>query len=109
MPMAMKQKGRKIYRTMQGKQIDLDLLIKRNELTPAIGNSKVNAHGDELGAGGRIIRKREEIIKEYYKGNAPVVNEDSKRVDLTQAEAELDNEFDDEWVEDVDGNFLPKK
>jgi|TARA_B110000503_G_scaffold69742_1_gene108678 hypothetical protein len=109
MPMAMKQKGRKIYRTMQGKQIDLDLLIKRNELTPAIGNSKVNARGDELGAGGRIIRKREEIIKEYYKGNAPVVNEDSKRVDLTQAEAELDNEFDDEWVEDVDGNFLPKK
>mgnify|MGYP003642105446 CR=1 FL=1 len=107
--MAMKQKGRKIYRTMQGKQIDLDLLIKRNELTPAIGNSKVNARGDELGAGGRIIRKREEIIKEYYKGNAPVVNEDSKRVDLTQAEAELDNEFDDEWVEDVDGNFLPKK
>lgn len=107
--MAMKSKGRKIYRTMQGKQIDLDLLIKRNELTPAIGNSKVNARGDELGAGGRIIRKREEIIKEYYKGNAPVVNEDSKRVDLTQAEAELDNEFDDEWVEDVDGNFLPKK
>ena len=67
MLMAMKNKGRKIYKTMQGKQIDLDLLIKRNELTPAIGNSKVNARGDELGAGGKIIRKREEIIKEYYR------------------------------------------
>ena len=74
--MPMKQKGRKIYRTMQGKQIDLDLLIKRNELTPAVGNAKVNARGDELGAGGRILRKREEVVKEYYKGSKPVANEE---------------------------------
>ena len=66
--MAQKQQGRKIYRTAQGKQIDLDLLIKRNELTPAIGNARVNARGDELGPGGQILRSREEVIKDYYNG-----------------------------------------
>ena len=57
---------RKQHTSMRGKKVDMDLLRKRNELTPAVGNAKVNARGDELGAGGQIIRKREEIIKEYY-------------------------------------------
>jgi hypothetical protein len=36
---------------------------------PAIGNMRVNARGDLLGAGGKIVKKREEIVSEYY--NAP--------------------------------------
>ena len=31
--MAVRQTGRKQYRTMQGKSIDMDLLRQRNELT----------------------------------------------------------------------------
>lgn len=112
--MAIKGKGRKIYRTMQGKQVDLDLLIKRNELTPAVGNARVNARGDELGAGGKIIRKREEVVKEYYdKNSRPVVNESptpvvAKADELTEEEQKLNEEFDDDWVEDDDGNFVKK-
>ena len=84
--MAMKQKGRKVYRTMQGKQIDLDLLIKRNELTPAVGNAKVNARGDELGPGGKIVRKKEEVVRDYY-GSQPVISENTKKTTLTPVEA----------------------
>ena len=73
--MPMKNKGRKTYRSMQGKVIDLDLLIKRNELTPAVGNAKVNARGDELGKGGKIIRTREEVMADYYKNNDAVIAE----------------------------------
>jgi hypothetical protein len=54
---------------MQGKQIDMEKLQMRNELLPAIGNMKVNARGDELGAGGKIIRTREQILQDYYKNN----------------------------------------
>ena len=43
----------------------MELLAQKNELTPAIGNVRVNARGDELGPGGKIIRKREDIIAEY--------------------------------------------
>ena len=60
---------RKQYRTMQGKVVDLEKLAAKNELVPAIGNIPVNARGDELGPGGRIIRKREDIVAEYYEKN----------------------------------------
>jgi hypothetical protein len=62
--MAMRQKGQKTYTTMQGKQVDMDLLRKKNELTPAVGNARVNARGDELGPGGKIVRKSEQVIKD---------------------------------------------
>ena len=58
-----------VYRTMQGKEIDLEKLMNQNELMPAIGNMKVNARGDELGPGGKIIKKREEVVAEYYENN----------------------------------------
>ena len=51
---------RKVYRTMLGKEIDMDSLMARNETMPAIGNVKVNARGDELGPNGEIIRKKED-------------------------------------------------
>ena len=67
--MAMKEQQRKVYRSANGKEVDIEKLRSKNELTPAVGNSRVNARGDELGAGGKIIRKREEVMAEYYKGN----------------------------------------
>jgi hypothetical protein len=66
--MAMKEPGRKVYRSMQGKEIDLDKLRNKNETTLAVGNARVNARGDEIGPGGKIIRKREEIMNDYYTG-----------------------------------------
>jgi hypothetical protein len=59
----------RVYTSMQGKQIDMEKLQLRNELAPAIGNMKVNARGDELGAGGKIVRTREQILQDYYKNN----------------------------------------
>ena len=87
---------------MQGKTVDMDMLRKRNELTPAVGNAKINARGDELGAGGKIVRKREDIVKEYYENNKGVV--DQAAVKATVPEKDLT----DDWVEDDDGNFVKK-
>jgi hypothetical protein len=60
--MAMKEQQRSVYRSMQGKEVDMNKLINANEMTVAVGNIKVNARGDELGPGGKVIRKREEIL-----------------------------------------------
>lgn len=62
--MAMKEQQRQVYRTMQGREVDMNKLIHQNELTVAVGNVRVNARGDELGPGGKIIRKREDVLKE---------------------------------------------
>lgn len=58
-----------VYRTMQGKVIDLEKLMRENETLPAVGNMRVNARGDEIGQGGKIVRTREQIVAEYYKDN----------------------------------------
>ena len=61
--MAMNKNVNKVYKSMQGKTIDLELLRQKNEMTPAVGNARVNARGDELGPGGKIIRKKEDILR----------------------------------------------
>jgi hypothetical protein len=67
----------KIYKSMQGKEVDMEKLMRQNELMPAIGNVQVNARGDELGPGGKIIKKREEIVSEYYENTPKVQRETS--------------------------------
>ena len=73
--MAMKQAQRQVYKSMLGKEIDLEKLRMRNEMTPAVGNARVNARGDELGPGGKIIRKREDVMTEYYQNNPNAVKD----------------------------------
>ncbi len=68
--------ARKVYRSMQGKIIDMELLAKKNELTPAIGNVRMNARGDEIGPGGKIIRSREDILANYYENNSNAVKDE---------------------------------
>jgi hypothetical protein len=130
--------SKKQHRSMRGKNVDMDLLRKRNELTPAVGNARVNARGDELGPGGQIIKKREDVVAEHYAGtgvaqeatgraNAPVADTPviqvaapvKKTVTRTKKEevvidapitaAEQEMLDDaDEWVEDENGNFVSK-
>lgn len=129
--MAVKQTGRKQYRSMQGKSIDMDLLRQRNELTPAVGNVRVNARGDELGPGGKIIRKREEVLRDYYAENVSPTEFEQPAKQKTQTEeapvtsaefeetttrgtrakpgkTKAESKVEDEWVEDADGNFVKK-
>ena len=120
--MAMKQPAKKVYKSANGKIVDMDMLRQRNELTPAVGNARVNARGDELGPGGKIIRKREEVLRDYYETSQasirdeviqrpePVV-EDSKKSTVKKtkkAEEAAKQDAQDEWVEDDDGNFVKK-
>lgn len=60
---------RKVYRTMKGREVDMDQLLEKNQLMPAVGNVKMNARGDELGPGGKIVKKREDTINAYYENN----------------------------------------
>jgi hypothetical protein len=54
------------YTSVRGKEIDMEKLSLRNEKTPAVGNMKVNARGDELGEGGKVVRTREQVLQDYY-------------------------------------------
>jgi hypothetical protein len=66
----------KTIRSMRGKEVDMEKLNLRNETLPAVGNMKVNARGDEIGQGGKIVRTREEVLKDYYKQNPRAIEEE---------------------------------
>lgn len=72
--MAMKEQPKTVYRSMQGKEVDMQKLVLQNEMTVAVGNVKVNARGDELGAGGKIIKKREDVLREPTKSVPDQIN-----------------------------------
>ena len=79
-----------VHRTMQGKIIDLEKLANQNELMPAVGNCKVNARGDELGPGGKIVRRREDIVAAYYENNP---NAASNKTPMPQTVTEVKQEM----------------
>ena len=113
---------------MRGKQVDMDLLRKRNELTPTVGNARVNARGDQLGAGGKIVRKREDVMRDYYNDNPTAAPDEVAQVEQpveevvpTETKAQrkaVDNakkakaveaeDAEEDWVEDDDGNFVKR-
>lgn len=67
----------RVYKSALGKVIDMDLLRLSNEEVIAVGNMKVNARGDQLGAGGEVIKTRNEVMGDYYKLNTPVIESSS--------------------------------
>ena len=57
---------KRMYRTMQGRMVDIEKLRAANESTQAVGNMNVNARGDVLGPGGQVLTSKETVIKKYY-------------------------------------------
>ena len=59
-----------------GKAVDIDSLRVANENVIAVGNMRTNARGDELGAGGKILKTRAQLMQEYHKLNTPTASHD---------------------------------
>jgi hypothetical protein len=79
-----------LYKSAQGKMVDMNKLAQQHELTPAVGNAGVNARGDKLGAGSTIVQKREEAASHYHKipkkvAEPKTVEELSEKSDLKPA------------------------
>ncbi len=66
----------KVYTSVRGKEIDMERLSLKHETEPAVGNARMNARGDELGAGGKIIKTREQILQDYYNNNPRAIKDE---------------------------------
>ena len=53
---------KKVYRTAQGRVVDLGALEAQNEHVRAVGNMNVNARGDKLDANGQVISTRSQQV-----------------------------------------------
>jgi ribosomal protein L27 len=71
----------RIYKSARGKTIDMDKVKLSQETTTAVGNMKVNARGDQLGAGGQVAQGRNAIMDQMYavKSGVSTVDRSNRR------------------------------
>lgn len=58
---------KQIYKTAQGKVLDMGKLMIQNEQVRAVGNMKVNARGDHVDDDNKIIKTKKEQVSAQYK------------------------------------------
>jgi hypothetical protein len=105
---------RKVYRTAQGKIVDLGALQLKNENIRAVGNMSVNARGDILNADNRPIDSRNNQVAKQYRRQTSNVSQDGvrssnvgrvptapKQIDIPPPPENFDDDFVREDVEDV--------
>jgi hypothetical protein len=97
---------RKIYRTAQGKTVDLGALQLQNENVRAVGNMNVNARGDLVDASNRSIdSKTQQVNRQYRKQASNVVNEPTSKVTTQVTPAKAPAVSVPTPPEDFDDNF----
>jgi hypothetical protein len=57
---------RKIYKSAQGKTVDMGALILQNEQVRAVGNMGVNAAGDLVDSNNQVIDQRNRQVQRQY-------------------------------------------
>jgi hypothetical protein len=73
--------SREVYRSANGKIVDMGALRLKNEKTRAVGNMKVNARGDEINERGQVIRKKTEQVNNQYQRQIKLTRPSSRRGD----------------------------
>ena len=83
---------KRVYRTAQGKLVDLGALEVQNQHVRAVGNMNVNARGDKLDADGNVISTRAQQINRTLNkatnampGPIPTSSRDQKEAEAAAA------------------------
>ena len=101
---------RKVYRTAQGKLVDLGALLLQNENTRAVGNMPVNARGDIVDSQNKPIdTKARQVSRQYNKqttstadvlGTAQSKNKANETKQIAVDIPKAPEDFDDRFVKD---------
>jgi len=81
----------KVYKTAQGKAVDLGTIMLQNEHTRAVGNMNVNARGDRLGSGNKVIEtKNRQIQKQNNRTSVPAATVHTSSLKAKRARQQAD-------------------
>jgi len=58
---------KEVYKSANGKAVDMGALRLKNEKTRAVGNMRVNARGDEINERDQVIRRKNEQTTGQYR------------------------------------------
>ena len=71
--------------------VDVEKIILQHEKQVALGNMNVNARGDEIGAGGKVIKTREEIMEKFYEANPNLNDKAVANIKFTKTPETVEN------------------
>ena len=104
---------RKVYRTAQGKVVDMGALQLQNETVRAVGNMGVNARGDRVDAHNNPIDSRNQQVSRQYQTQISNVTDQPvsvepetvkikkpKKVDIPAPPEDFDDDFEKSAVQD---------
>jgi hypothetical protein len=57
---------KRVYKSANGKTVDMGSLALQNEMTRAVGNMKVNARGDLVDEHNRVISTKTDQVNQTY-------------------------------------------
>jgi hypothetical protein len=57
---------KQVYKSANGKTVDMGSLALQNEMVRAVGNMKVNARGDLVDEQNRVISKKTDQVNKSY-------------------------------------------
>ena len=77
--MVAKAPRKRMYRTMQGRMVDIEKLRAANESVRAVGNMNVTARGDVLGPGGQVVTPKAQVMQKYYEQPKGMVDDTPAR------------------------------
>ena len=78
----------KQVKTAKGKVLNMQAMYDANQTTQAVGNANMNARGDVLGPGGKVVIPKNKVTSAYYATNPNAVKEVSIKQDPEEAARE---------------------
>ena len=75
---------KKVYRTAQGKTVDIGAIQLQNENVKAVGNMGVNARGDKVNPQNKSIDTKNKSVQRHYKKQTSTNVSDDVIVDSKQ-------------------------
>jgi hypothetical protein len=98
----------KVYRTAQGKTVDIGALQLQNENVRAVGNMNINAQGDLIDGNNRPIDTRNQQVARQYRKQVSNVRDDNvyasnnakNQAEAAQIKADIipPEDFEDDFV-----------
>ena len=81
---------KKVYRTAQGKTVDMGAMLLQNEHTRAVGNMGVNARGEQINAHNQPVESRNKKVTRSYAKQATNVSDEKLVKDTMHTKLEED-------------------
>lgn len=71
--------AKNVYKSAQGKAVNMDVMRLLHEKEVSVGNMNVNARGDEVAADGAIVRSRQDLMKDHYSSLKPATDKSTRK------------------------------